>query len=62
MPALTEVIDREGVTTTTSARDNGARRVYVQGSRPDIKVPFCEVAQAPTRGMSGDTPNPPLRR
>jgi phosphomethylpyrimidine synthase len=59
---MTEVIDREGVTSSADARDNGARRVYVRGSRPDINVPFREVSQAPTRGVGGDTPNPPLHR
>ena len=59
---MTDVIDREGVTATSSARENAARRVYVQGSRPDVRVPFREVSQAVTHGMSGDTPNPPLRR
>jgi len=59
---MTEVIDREGVTSSADARDNGARRVYVRGSRPDINVPFREVSQAPTRGIGGDTPNPPLHR
>ncbi len=59
---MTEVIDREGATATSSALRNGARRVYVEGSRPDIRVPFCEVSQSATHGISGDTPNPPLRR
>jgi len=59
---MTDVIDREGVATTPGAREHRARRVYVQGSRPDIRVPFSEVSQAATRGMTGDTPNAPLRR
>ena len=59
---MTEVIDREGIAaaqpeTATAA----ARRVYVQGSRDDLRVPFREIAQAPTGGASGYTPNPPLR-
>ena len=59
---MTEVIDRESVATVpVTARTGSARRVYVQGSRPDLRVPFREVAQAPTRGATGDTPNLPLR-
>jgi phosphomethylpyrimidine synthase len=59
---MTEVIDRESVATIPlTAKTGSARRVYVQGSRPDLRVPFREVAQAPTRGVTGDTPNLPLR-
>ena len=59
---MTEVIDREGVATAPAAgTTDAARRVYVQGSRPDLRVPFREVVQSPTRGASGDTPNLPLR-
>ena len=59
---MTEVIDREGVATApAAATTDAARRVYVQGSRPDLRVPFREVVQSPTRGASGDTPNLPLR-
>jgi phosphomethylpyrimidine synthase len=38
------------------------RKVYIQGSRPDIRVPVDEVVQSPTRSASGDVANPPLRR
>ncbi|MBI5862166.1 MAG: phosphomethylpyrimidine synthase ThiC [Rhodocyclales bacterium] len=33
-----------------------SRKIYVTGSRPDIRVPMREIAQSPT----GDTPNPSL--
>jgi phosphomethylpyrimidine synthase len=33
-----------------------SRKIYVTGSRPDIRVPMREIAQSPT----GDTPNPPV--
>jgi phosphomethylpyrimidine synthase len=33
-----------------------SRKVYVNGSRPDIRVPMREIAQSPT----ADTPNPPI--
>src|SRR5580700_8878316 len=59
---MTEVIDRESVVTIpVTAKTGSARRVYVEGSRPDLQVPFREIAQAPTRGVTGDTPNAPLR-
>ncbi|MBV8528295.1 MAG: phosphomethylpyrimidine synthase ThiC, partial [Candidatus Dormibacteraeota bacterium] len=37
-------------------------KAYIQGSRPDIRVPVEEVVQSPTRSASGDVTNPPLRR
>ena len=59
---MTEVIDREGTAAPARTVENAAaRRVYVEGSRQDIRVPFREVTQAATRGVRGDTPNDPLR-
>jgi phosphomethylpyrimidine synthase len=58
---MTEVIDREGVAAPAPAVNNASRRVYVDGSRPDIRVPFREVSQAATKGARGDTVNPALR-
>src|SRR5580658_2067458 len=58
---MTEVIDRESVAVVTNAAHSGSARVYVEGSRPDVRVPFREILQAPTRGVTGDTPNLPLR-
>ena len=37
-----------------------ARKVYVQGSRPDIRVPIREVRQSPTVTNAGLEPNPPV--
>jgi phosphomethylpyrimidine synthase len=55
---MTDVIDREALATKPAAvATNGAQRVYEQGSRPDLRVPFREIAQSPT----GDTVNQPLR-
>ncbi|QQE76540.1 phosphomethylpyrimidine synthase ThiC [Brevibacillus composti] len=39
----------------------GSRKVYEVGSRPDIRVPMREIQLEPTRGVSGETPNPPVR-
>jgi phosphomethylpyrimidine synthase len=37
-----------------------SRKVYVQGSRPDIRVPMREVQQADTPSMFGGEQNPPI--
>ena len=57
---MTEVIDREAVAAPARAAQN-SRRIYVEGSRPDLRVPFREVAQAATHGVRGDTANAALR-
>ncbi|WP_445003314.1 phosphomethylpyrimidine synthase ThiC [Halomonas mongoliensis] len=38
----------------------GSRKVYVEGSRPDIRVPFREISLSPTRTSGSDEKNPPL--
>ncbi|MGO1396305.1 MAG: phosphomethylpyrimidine synthase ThiC [Halomonas sp.] len=38
----------------------GSRKVYVEGSRPDIRVPFREIALSPTKTTGIDEENPPL--
>ncbi|WP_431024009.1 phosphomethylpyrimidine synthase ThiC [Halomonas sp. H5] len=38
----------------------GSRKVYVEGSRPDIRVPFREISLSPTRTSGADEENPPL--
>ena len=37
-----------------------SRKVYIEGSRPDIRVPMRAIAQSPTPGSFGGEPNPPL--
>jgi phosphomethylpyrimidine synthase len=39
----------------------GSRKIYVTGSRPDLRVPMREVALAPSRTLQGEIPNPPVR-
>lgn len=39
----------------------GSRKVYVQGSRQDIKVPMREIALNPTEGADRVQVNPPVR-
>ncbi|WP_458526883.1 phosphomethylpyrimidine synthase ThiC [Onishia taeanensis] len=38
----------------------GSRKVYVKGSRPDLRVPFREIALSPTATSDGVESNPPL--
>ena len=38
----------------------GSRKVYVTGSRPDLRVGMREVAQTPTPSEVGAVPNPPV--
>ncbi len=37
-----------------------SKKVYAQGSRPDIQVPFRQVTLTPTAGRFGQEENPPL--
>ncbi|MEX5746578.1 phosphomethylpyrimidine synthase ThiC [Massilia sp. X63] len=37
-----------------------SRKVYIEGSRPDIRVPMREIAQSPTPDGFGGEANPPL--
>ncbi|MFD6440775.1 phosphomethylpyrimidine synthase ThiC, partial [Peribacillus sp. NPDC060186] len=39
----------------------GSKKVYVEGSRPDIKVPMREIQLSPTTGAFGEEENLPLR-
>ncbi|MCM3655457.1 phosphomethylpyrimidine synthase ThiC [Metabacillus litoralis] len=40
---------------------SGSKKVYVTGSRPDIKVPMREIELSPTTGAFGEEENPPVR-
>ncbi|MBL7989743.1 MAG: phosphomethylpyrimidine synthase ThiC [Chlorobi bacterium] len=37
-----------------------SRKIYVEGSRPDIRVPMREITQHDTPAMFGTEPNPPI--
>ncbi len=39
----------------------GSRKVYVQGSREDIRVPMREIALTPSYGRNGEEPNAPVQ-
>jgi phosphomethylpyrimidine synthase len=38
-----------------------SRKVYVSGSRPDLRVPMREIELTPTSGRFGEESNPPVR-
>ena len=38
----------------------GSRKIYVTGSRPDLRVPLREVSQTPTQTKNGSEDNPPI--
>ncbi|MBD1372722.1 phosphomethylpyrimidine synthase ThiC [Hazenella sp. IB182357] len=40
---------------------NASRKVYVQGSRPDIRVPMREIMLSPTNDWKGERENDPVR-
>ncbi|WP_079524518.1 phosphomethylpyrimidine synthase ThiC [Solibacillus isronensis] len=40
---------------------SGSKKVYITGSRPDIKVPMREIELSPTTGTFGEEDNPPVR-
>ncbi|SEO50354.1 phosphomethylpyrimidine synthase ThiC [Aquisalimonas asiatica] len=50
----------DGLDPAITAPFPGSRRVYVQGSRPDVRVPMREITQADTVGDTGREANPPL--
>ncbi len=37
-----------------------SRKVYLPGSRPDVRVPMREIRQSDSHGTAGPQPNPPL--
>src|SRR5690606_7648095 len=38
----------------------GSRKIHVEGSRPDIRVPFRDISLSPPRTSAEDEQNPPL--
>ena len=39
----------------------GSKKVYLEGSKPDIKVPMREIELSPTSGTFGEEINEPVR-
>lgn len=46
---------------TIMSNFDGSKKVYVEGSRPDILVPMREIALSPTTGSFGEEENAPVR-
>ena len=38
-----------------------SKKVYAEGSQPDIRVPFREIELSPTVTSRGEEENPPIR-
>ena len=56
-----DVFSRTAVLSAEVTRPfTGSRKLYVPGSRPDVRVPLREVTQAPTRSQAGLEVNPPI--
>ena len=54
-------VAQEGIEALSTTPHPSSKKVYVQGSRPDIQVPMREISLSPTSGGFGDEENPPLR-
>ena len=52
---------QEGINVLSVAPHPSSKKVYVQGSRQDLKVPMREITLTPTSGRFGEEENPPLR-
>ena len=57
---MTQTID-ETIKDMSESGFPGSRKVYVTGSRPDLRVPFREIELSPTQGRNGPEENPALR-
>ena len=57
---MTQTIDKT-IKDMSESGFPGSRKVYVTGSRPDLRVPFREIELSPTQGRSGPEENLPLR-
>ena len=56
-----EVLDRAAELSSDSTKPlDGSNKIYVEGSRPDIKVPMREIYLEDTASSFGAEPNPPI--
>jgi len=53
--SATATVDQAAITPLPNSR-----KVYIEGSSPDIRVPMREIHQSPTPDSFGGEPNPPL--
>ena len=54
-------VAQEGINALSTTPHPSSKKVYVQGSRPDIRVPMREISLSPTSGRFGDEENLPFR-
>ena len=53
---MTQTIDKT-IKDMSESGFPGSRKVYVTGSRPDLRVPFREIELSPTQGRKGPEEN-----
>ena len=53
--AATATVDQAAIASLPNSR-----KVYIEGSRPDIRVPMRAISQSATSDSFGGEPNPPL--
>ncbi len=58
---MAQIIDRPELNGTSGTALPASRKVYIQGARPDVRVPAREIVLTPTSGRFGDEENSPLR-
>ncbi|AFC27383.1 ThiC [Paenibacillus mucilaginosus 3016] len=56
-----EAVQGEGAAAKIAGAFPGSRKVYVEGSRPDLKVAMREIELSPSTGRYGEEPNAPVR-
>ena len=54
-------VSQQGLGVLTTTPKPASDKIYVQGSRPDIRVPMRQVSLTPTSGRFGDEDNPPVQ-
>ena len=60
-PAATTLIQQTGqLSASVTAPIPGSRKIFVEGSHPDLRVPMREVAQSRTPTLFGGQDNPPV--
>jgi len=59
-PDSTVYADGRSATALTLGPIPGSRKIHVQGSRPDLRVPMRAIAQSDTRDADGARPNPEI--
>ena len=53
-------VSQDGPKVLSTSPFPSSKKVYVQGSRPDLKVPMRQVSLTPTSGRFGNEVNPPM--